>query len=196
MLERAANSVGYDFLAHPFWDKYIEFAETQLEDSNRVLRLLDRIVLIPMHQYARYYEKWRGMRANLSPSQALDSITLETFTNEIAQQKGQLSGSELEAALKEKMDAQTAAVYANTQEGTNKRWVYESEIKRPYFHVKPLDRPQLQNWSKYLDFEEAQNNVQRICALYERCLVPCVSNSYSSMCVCVYLNVIVCLGTI
>lgn len=160
----------------------MEFAETRLEDPTRVLRLLDRIVLIPMHQYARYYEKWRGLRANSSPAKALDPTILEVFTNEIIKEKGQLSPAELDSALKEKMDAQTAAVYATTQEGTNKRWVYESEIKRSYFHVKPLDRPQLQNWSKYLDFEEAQNNVERIRALYERCLVPCVS---TSACVCI-----------
>ncbi|KAI9467961.1 MAG: hypothetical protein EXX96DRAFT_597540 [Benjaminiella poitrasii] len=173
LFERAGSSVGLDFLAHPFWDKYLEFVETRLADSKRVLELLDRIVLIPMHQYARYYEKWRNMRANMSPTEALNPRYLEQFTEEINAEKGPLEPSELQVALKEKLDNQTASVYKTTQDGTNKRWVYEAEIKRSYFHVKPLDRPQLQNWSKYLDFEESQQDVTRIHALYERCLVPC-----------------------
>ena len=32
------------------------------------------------------------------------------------------------------------------------RWKYEEGIKRPYFHVKPLERGQLKNWQDYLDF--------------------------------------------
>jgi pre-mRNA-processing factor 39 len=133
-----------------------------------------------MHQYARYYEKWRGLRTSMKPSEALDSTTLQVLQTQIAEEKGELSPEELEKALREKIDAQIKAVYKKTQEGTNSRWVYEAEIKRSYFHVKPLDRPQLQNWSKYLDFEEAAGELDRIRALYERCLVPCVS-------CCIYL---------
>lgn len=128
-----------------------------------------------MHQYARYYEKWRGLRNSMSPSDALDPETLERFSKEIRQAKGDISPPEFQAALKEKLDAQTTLVYKTTQEGTTQRWVYEAEIKRSYFHVKPLDKPQLTNWGKYLDFEESQNDYDRIRALYERCLVPCVS---------------------
>lgn len=127
-----------------------------------------------MHQYARYYEKWRGLRSNMKPSEALDAHTLKVFKAEIGQS---LSPDEMESALKEKLDAQTKAVYKKTQEGTNSRWVYEAEIKRPYFHVKPLDAVQLNNWSKYLDFEENAGDLNRIRALYERCLVPCVSDA-------------------
>ena len=129
-----------------------------------------------MHQYARYYEKWRGLRSSISPSEAIDSVTLSVFQQEIVAEKGNsLTPEQMEAALREKMDTQTKQIYKKTQEGTNSRWVYEAEIKRTYFHVKPLDRPQLQNWSKYLDYEEAAGDIDRIRALYERCLVPCVS---------------------
>ncbi|EIE80182.1 hypothetical protein RO3G_04887 [Rhizopus delemar RA 99-880] len=173
LFERASLCIGHDFLAHPFWDKYIDFIANQLADTKKLLKLMDRIVLIPMHQYARYYEKWREIRANTKPSEAVDDLTLKTFYAEIQEEKGNLTNEALELALREKLDAQTAKVYKETQEGTNKRWVYEAEIKRSYFHIRPLDRLQLQNWTKYLDFEEAANDTARIKALYERCLVPC-----------------------
>lgn len=57
---------------------------------------------------------------------------------------------------------------------TTKRWVYESEIKRPYFHVTELEEAQLVNWRRYLDYEEIEGNPQRIQFLYERCVVACV----------------------
>lgn len=50
------------------------------------------------------------------------------------------------------------------------RWPYESAIKRPYFHVKPLERDQLKNWYAYLDFEIRQKKKSRIIFLFERCM--------------------------
>lgn len=47
------------------------------------------------------------------------------------------------------------------------------QIKRPYFHVKPLERCQLKNWHDYLDFEIMQGDQARIIVLFERCLIAC-----------------------
>lgn len=55
----------------------------------------------------------------------------------------------------------------------NKRWTFEEGIKRPYFHVKQLERIQLKNWKEYLDFEIEQGDRKRILVLFERCLIAC-----------------------
>lgn len=47
------------------------------------------------------------------------------------------------------------------------------QIKRPYFHVKPLEQCQLSNWKDYLDFEIKEGNQERIILLFERCLIAC-----------------------
>ena len=52
---------------------------------------------------------------------------------------------------------------------------FEHGVKRPYFHVKPLDDAQLSNWDTYLDNEERVGDVSSVTRLYERCLVPCAS---------------------
>ena len=39
-------------------------------------------------------------------------------------------------------------VYNATKEEWNRREQFESGIKRPYFHVKPIDNGQLTNWSR------------------------------------------------
>lgn len=60
-----------------------------------------------------------------------------------------------------------------TVEMINKRWSFEEGIKRPYFHVKPLENIQLKNWREYLDFEIEQGDKKRILVLFERCLIAC-----------------------
>uniref|UniRef100_A0A914H9B9 C2H2-type domain-containing protein n=1 Tax=Globodera rostochiensis TaxID=31243 RepID=A0A914H9B9_GLORO len=48
-------------------------------------------------------------------------------------------------------------------------------IKRPYFHVKPLEREQLRNWYAYLDFEIRTKKKSRILFLFERCMIACAN---------------------
>lgn len=46
-----------------------------------------------------------------------------------------------------------------------------SQIKRPYFHVKPLEKSQLKNWKDYLDFEIEAGDHERVVILFERCMI-------------------------
>ena len=81
------------------------------------------------------------------------------------------SAQEVEIELRRRIDAEHLNFFRNTQAETTKRWTYESEIKRPYFHVTDLEESQLDNWRKYLDFEESLGDFGRTQFLYERCLV-------------------------
>lgn len=78
---------------------------------------------------------------------------------------------DMEQDLRARLDSFHLEVFNRTQAETTKRWTYESEVKRPYYHVTELDEPQLANWRKYLDFEEAEGDYIRTKFLYERCLV-------------------------
>lgn len=55
------------------------------------------------------------------------------------------------------------------------RQPFESAIKRPYYHFKPLDPAQLTNWEHYLAWSESQREAGATVALFERCLVPCAN---------------------
>jgi pre-mRNA-processing factor 39 len=39
---------------------------------------------------------------------------------------------------------------------------FENAIRRPYFHVRPLDDAQLANWHKYLDFVEKEGVIEKV----------------------------------
>ncbi|KAL2439095.1 Pre-mRNA-processing factor 39 [Exophiala dermatitidis] len=176
LFERGAVYVGLDFLAHPFWDKYIEFEE-RLESFDRIFAILARIISIPMHQYARYFEKYRQMAQTrpltaIVPPGTLTQLQMD-LENEGLGYKAGLSQTEVERELRVRIDAYHLELFRVTQTETTKRWTYEAEIKRPYFHVTDLDEAQLANWRKYLDFEESEGDYTRIQFLYERCLVTC-----------------------
>lgn len=173
LFERAANSVGLDFLAHPFWDKYIEF-EDRLDHIDNVFTILGRIIHIPLHQYARYFERYRALASSRPVTDLVPPTVLSRLQNEVNATMRGRSGPELERELRLRVDQHHLETFHRTQDETTKRWTYEQEIKRPYFHVTELEEPQLENWHKYLDFEEGEeNNYQRTAFLYERCLTAC-----------------------
>lgn len=174
LFERGSVAVGLDFLAHPFWDKYIEF-EDRLDADDKIFAILKRVIHIPMHQYARYFEHFRT-KAHTRPVAELVSVEqLAQFRSELEADGalGMKSEGENERDLRTKIDNYHLTIFTKNQTETTKRWTYESEIKRPYFHVTELDHHQLANWRKYLDFEEAEGDYVRAAFLYERCLVTC-----------------------
>ncbi|KAJ5610720.1 hypothetical protein N7510_007439 [Penicillium lagena] len=177
LFERGANSVGLDFLAHPFWDKYIEFEE-RLEAQDKIFAILGRVIHIPMHQYARYFERYRQLAQTRPLAELAPAETMSQFRSEIEAASSQVppgakAEAEVDRDLRLRLDNYHLEVFSKTQAETTKRWTYESEIKRPYFHVTELDEGQLANWNKYLDFEETEGSYLRTQFLYERCLVTC-----------------------
>ncbi|KAM3414684.1 Pre-mRNA-processing factor 39 [Cercospora zeina] len=176
LYERAADSVGLDFLAHPFWDKYLEFEE-RLDSHDRIFAILGRIVHLPLHQYARYFERYRAMAAQRPIADIAPEDVVVRFQAEIAQESDQKqrSPAEVERELRTRIDAYHLEIFQRTQTETTKRWTYEQNIKRPYYHVTELDEEQLDNWRKYLDFEETEGDYERTKFLYERCLVTCAN---------------------
>lgn len=56
-----------------------------------------------------------------------------------------------------------------------RRYPYESGLRRPYFHVKPLDPTQLATWARYLEFSEGLGDHAASVRLYERCMVACAN---------------------
>ncbi|KAH9797609.1 tetratricopeptide repeat (TPR)-like superfamily protein [Citrus sinensis] len=64
-------------------------------------------------------------------------------------------------------------IYKEASQLDEKINCFENLIRRPYFHVKPLDDIQLKNWHDYLSFAEKQGDFDWVVKLYERCLIPC-----------------------
>jgi pre-mRNA-processing factor 39 len=142
-------------------------------NSENVFAILERVIQIPLHQYARYYEKYSGLMASVPTRELVSEQELLDLTAKVAE-NDQLSQEEIDNQTRQLIFVQKADIHSKTKKGVQERWTFESMVKRSYFHIKPLDDAQKSNWTKYLDWEEEQGDLARIYALYERCLVPCV----------------------
>ena len=69
----------------------------------------------------------------------------------------------IEAEELQKYLAVREAFYLSAKEWDAKIKDFEFTIRRPYFHVKPLDDAQLGNWHRYLDFIEKEGGVDKVC---------------------------------
>ncbi|KAF2033751.1 TPR-like protein [Setomelanomma holmii] len=175
LFERGAHFVGLDFQSHPFWDKYIEFEERVQEPANAT-KLYSRVFRLPIYQFARYYEKFSVLLGHRPVEELVDAETLELVQKSIqSENQGQPEKPplEVERHLRQHIHQFYYDAYSKTQQEVQGRWNFEQEIKRPYFHVTELEDSELDNWRKYLDYEEKQGDFQRTCFLYERCLVAC-----------------------
>ena len=69
----------------------------------------------------------------------------------------QVSVDEENQAIRESIIFERKKVFKETEEKVQARWKFEDNIKRPYFHMKSLERSQLKNWSEYLKVESERN---------------------------------------
>lgn len=71
-----------------------------------------------------------------------------------------------EAEELEKYMARREEIYTKTKEYESKIIVFETAIRRPYFHVRPLDDIQLENWHNFIDFVERENDMNKVRLIY------------------------------
>lgn len=181
--ERAVEQVGLHYLAHTLWDKYIEFEERE-GDKQRLFSLYDRIIRIPLHQYARYFASFMEMCPSMPVDALVEPSYLEQFRAEFEIDKAERTQEEREQDSTTNEEAEEEAdirvrianyhiqIYVSTQNQVAARWQYESNISRAFFHVVFLAEDELVNWRKYLHFEEVERNAERITLLYERAVIP------------------------
>lgn len=71
------------------------------------------------------------------------------------------------------------ALYRKAKEWDSRIRDFETAIRRPYFHVKPLDDMQLGNWHRYLDFIEKEGDLDRVsCSSVELLCIFVVLNLF------------------
>ncbi|BBN13071.1 pre-mRNA-processing factor 39 [Marchantia polymorpha subsp. ruderalis] len=191
LFERGITYVGTDYLSHLLWDKYIDFEYTQQEWS-RLAQLYTRIVQISLHQLDRYYNSFKQIASSrpISELRSADeaaeaaiaaSSTVETAAAEdgVEAPPGDTEAPKLEKSTEtedlEKFIGVREALYKKAKDWDAKIRDFETAIRRPYFHVKPLDDMQLGNWHRYLEFIEKEGDTEKVVKLYERCLIACAN---------------------
>ncbi|KAK7789474.1 hypothetical protein R5R35_012343 [Gryllus longicercus] len=199
--EKAINACGMEFRSDKLWESYIKW-ETEGKRFQNVTALYDRLLTVPTQGYTKHFDNFQEHISNNPPQKVLSVDEFLTLRREVLQLLKQYDqplttddvapGEKVEAppgeeseeqpavksdeettALRERIISLRRKIHKNTVAAVADRWHYEEGIKRPYFHVKPLERCQLKNWIEYLDYEIEQGDKDRIIILFERCLIAC-----------------------
>ncbi|KAE8675132.1 Tetratricopeptide repeat (TPR)-like superfamily protein isoform 3 [Hibiscus syriacus] len=191
LFERGLAYVGTDYLSFPLWDKYIEY-EYMHQEWSRIAAIYTRILENPNQQLDRYFNSFRELAASqpLSELRTMEEAAAHA-SDVVSDADGQVngvvhsdaaeqtpkhvSGGSTNAGEFEKYVAIREELYKKAKEFNSKILGFETAIRRPYFHVRPLNVPELENWHNYLDFMESEGDINKVVKLYERCLIPCAS---------------------
>jgi pre-mRNA-processing factor 39 len=139
-------------------------------------KLCSRVFQLPIHQFNKYYEKLSILLTTRPVEDLVEPDTLASLQKQIGlenQTGPERPPLELERQMRQAIHQHYYEAYSRVQQEVASRWNYEQAIKRAYFHVTELEESELDNWRKYLDFEEKQGDFTRTCFLYERCLIAC-----------------------
>ncbi|KAK3598661.1 hypothetical protein CHS0354_020419 [Potamilus streckersoni] len=199
LYERAIAAAGTDFRSDKLWDSYITW-EGEQENLVKVTGLYDRLLNIPIQLYSHHFDTFKRhvfkhhpkeiltldeflklrkevVKKSKSPSTVEDGGDEDGSSGEDVppgmETEGGVCDSEEVKLLREKIIETREVVFKQNEEEISKRWAFEEGIKRPYFHVKPLERSQLKNWRDYLDFEIQNGTHERVVVLFERCMIAC-----------------------
>lgn len=74
-----------------------------------------------------------------------------------------------EAEELQKYIAVREEMYRKAKEFDSKIIGFETAIRRPYFHVRPLNVAELENWHSYLDFMEREGDFNKVFELFVFC---------------------------
>ncbi|XP_034598592.1 uncharacterized protein [Setaria viridis] len=192
LFERALSLVEKDYLCYHLWDKYIEFESSQKQLIQLAIIYINTLKF-PTKKLHMYYESFRKLVTLLEQEvtscaagrlsdkihtsemiEAEDSeLDISTIIADLFDQKG---GHFSPEALKNYLAA-GERLYKRSSKIDKEICCFEASVKRPFFHVKPLDIDQLENWHQYLDYVEKNGDFDWAVKLYERCLIPCANYS-------------------
>ncbi|XP_018673811.2 pre-mRNA-processing factor 39-2-like isoform X1 [Musa acuminata AAA Group] len=191
LYERALSFVKKDYLCYQLWDKYIEF-EYSLKQWSQLAHLYIRTLVFPTKKLQSYYERFKRLidmwSKEMGCQHDLDFPRENTHSHGLIDIKDS-EYVEISNLIREFMDQKASKyafkkflsigqqLYQRSRQIDEKISCFEAHIRRNYFHVKPLDSGQLENWHHYLDFVETQGDFDWIVKLYERCLIACANYS-------------------
>ncbi|KAI9553562.1 hypothetical protein GHT06_021480 [Daphnia sinensis] len=178
--ERAMTVCGLEFRSDRLWELYINW-EVERDDLRRVFQIYDKLLAVPTQFHTTHWDNFQDLVNQNDPKELLtleeyEELKLEIFTERKISTEAvadiKLTEEEIQA-IRKKTKERRQVFHSKTEKDITDRWAFEEGIKRPYFHVKPLERGQLKNWKAYLEFEIEQGDQLRIDTLFERCLIAC-----------------------
>ncbi|NXF12946.1 PRP39 factor, partial [Smithornis capensis] len=172
--EHAVLAAGTDFRSDRLWEMYINWENDQ-GNLREVTSIYDRILGIPTQLYSHHFQRFKEHIQNNLPRDFLTTEQFVQLRRELAAAQGH-SGDEAQPGDSMPCGTEDITDPAKVLLGCDSPAPARAlplGIKRPYFHVKPLEKIQLKNWKEYLEFEIENGTHERVVVLFERCVISC-----------------------
>ncbi|RWW19688.1 hypothetical protein GW17_00016234 [Ensete ventricosum] len=154
--ERAVLAVTYSV---EIWLHYAVFTISTYEDPDIIRSFKELAASRPLSEI-RTAEEAAVVASTLETGgQALED---EVHDDGVEQSSKPVSAGLTEAEELEKYIAIREEMYKKAKEFDSKIIGFETAIRRPYFHVRPLDDVELENWHNYLDFIERGDDFNKV----------------------------------
>ncbi|OWB67901.1 hypothetical protein B5S30_g3270 [[Candida] boidinii] len=173
----AISKTGRQFLSHPIWDSYLDWELKESgENSNEYINIILKVIRIPLHQYAKYFQIFYKLKDNFTIEDLISKDQIIDLKNEDSNELK--SDSEL-------INIYFDRVFTKIENDTNTRWEFESKLNKQNFDLNIVPFDEIINWENYLNFEEEEclkesnNNsstIEQAKSLYERSLIPLAIN--------------------
>ncbi|KAF6773318.1 hypothetical protein AHF37_07751 [Paragonimus kellicotti] len=177
LYEEALDAAGLEFRSDALWEHYISWES----GHNRLVNVVDIYTRMLQTPTQLYFQNWDSFNKLIEDNRPEDILSRSEFARLHAQvsvttavQQTEDIDDDLEppivgvtkpvveitdavrSSIRELLIASRERIYQATYNQIMKRWYFEEKIRRPYFHVKPLEEVQLTNWAEYLSFEESE----------------------------------------
>ncbi|CAH8826583.1 unnamed protein product [Trichobilharzia szidati] len=182
LYESALDAAGLEFRSDALWEHYISWES----GHNRLVNAANiyaRLLSIPTQLY---FQNWDSFNKLVEENRPEDILSKNEFASMLAQaslasgkpislgKQSEEAHDELEppilgsakpmieitdavrSSIRQMIIDSREQIYRATYMQIMRRWYFEEKIRRPYFHVKPLEEVQLNNWAEYISFEEAE----------------------------------------
>ncbi|XP_031123226.1 uncharacterized protein LOC116025949 isoform X2 [Ipomoea triloba] len=190
LFQKGLAIVGKDYYCHVLWDKYMVFEFSQ-QKWDVLAKVYAQALRFPTQKLKKYYKIFKDLVSILEEEiRSLNNGNLEVQAEELYNGASALSDKEISQVVNDLWDPCDISVrckalhrykfigdqlYQKACQLDEKIKSFESNIQRRYFHITPIDDDQLNNWHRYLDFIEKQEDFDWALKLYERCLISCAN---------------------
>ncbi|KAK7071105.1 PRP39 pre-mRNA processing factor 39 [Halocaridina rubra] len=189
LYEYGLKAMGISWQSSSFWEGCISY-ELHAGNLVAVMLLYRRLLGTPTKLYNKHWDHFLALVRDHHPRNLLSVEDYEALRKQTCEElkvkytptrllppkslkKTPQPEDKLSSRMKEKLLATYIKTHESNEKQVDKRWKYEERIKRPYFHIKSLDKKQIKNWKDYLEYELKEGDPVRIVSLFERCLVSC-----------------------
>ncbi|KAL2494590.1 Tetratricopeptide repeat (TPR)-like superfamily protein [Forsythia ovata] len=185
---RGLSCVGKDYFCHVLWDGYLKYEFNQ-EGWSFLAQSYIEALKFPTKKLHFYYDNFKKFVSNLEEEMGYEnSWSIEVGS--VSTGASKINKDEISLVIKDLLDSSDRSIkfkaldryksignrfYQEARLLDEEIKSFETNIRRRYFHVTPLDDDELTNWHHYLDFIEKQEDMDWAVKLYERCLISCAN---------------------